>query len=254
MSSFHTTRNINLFILIILMLCTLTWQAQTTYAAGGGTASFTDGGYARDTTIYFYDVVNGPPNTCGTLQLIRNGVAQSGANWICTDSNGNARKGPWGPPTSNETVQSSRIVWPDGTSTTGGEFHINDVSRPNISSNQSGGPGPMPTAFSGTASDAQWGTGFKFGSGGWSYLYATFFKTTTPQGTVPDKYWDGTGYNSTTEVRFNANVTPPGGGYTITWSVSPPTTHTATDSYGWCVYTKDLFYPAFSCTYFRGPH
>ena len=250
MFSVRRTRNIALFALIVLVVSVAAWQPHKTYAAGGGTARWSDGGYANRYTSYYYYVTGAPPNMCGEVHLVRNGVPQIiGMGWICTDGSGNATKGPW-TPTSDETAQSIYTQWADGSRTTGGDFHINDVTDPTITTYQNGGISiPIPTAFNGTASDAQWGTGFNFSYGGWSYVYARFYDVTS------GKYYDGSSYNSVGTVSWYGTVSPPSGGYNITWSVPAPRSdaHNNTDTYKWCVYTADKFYPAFACIYFYGP-
>lgn len=128
--------------------------------AGGGSAHFTNGPYDWPYNSFFYVVDGGPPNMSGTLYSYRNGSQLISPSWIQTDSNGDATKGPW-TGSSNQTDENLYILWADGSRTTGGDYHVSDATPPAIASNQSGGSGvPIPTSFDGTASDAQWGTGF----------------------------------------------------------------------------------------------
>jgi hypothetical protein len=218
-------------------------------SGSGGYAYFTNGVYDSRTTQYKYHVYGAPPNVCGTLRILRNGNWEETGSWMCTNASGYGEKGPWYGST-NQTGQGINILWPNGTNTVGGDYKVDDGSDPEIDPNQDGGVGvPIPTQFNGTASDVQWGTGFKFGSGGWSEITATFRNVTQ------SKYYDGQGYNSNSQVNFYPSVSPPAGGFSITWGVTPPpqNVHNSTDQYEWCVRTKDRFYPCFACIYFHGP-
>jgi len=222
---------------------------QTESGGDGGYAYFTNGIYDSRYTSYSYVIYGAPANVCGTLHIIRNGVEQVPTpGWVCTDAYGGATKGPWTPST-DQTGQSIYIQWPDGSRTSGGDYKVDDVSDPRIWINQSGGVGvPIPTAFDGGASDTQWGSGFNFAD--WSTLSATFYDVST------NKYYNGQGYNSVANpVYFYGSVSPPAGGFNIFWSVTPPPSgaHNSTDTYEWCVMSKDRFYPCSKCIDFVGP-
>ncbi len=165
-------------------------------------------------------------------------------NWICTDASGNATKGPW-PTSTDQTAQSVRIEWPNGTTTVGGDYKVDDVTDPTITPVQNGGIGILIP----TQSDRKWGSGFKFGSGGWSSITATFQNTST------GAYYNGSGYSSASKVYFTGTSVPAGGGYDISWAVTPPpqSAHNSYDTYKWCVYSNDYFYSCFACIYFYGP-
>lgn len=220
----------------------------------GGYAYFSNGVYDCGYTSYTYNVYNGPPNVCGTLHIVRNGVEEITPGWICTNAYGQATKGPW-TPSRDQTGQGIYIAWSCGGTTVGGDFKVDDVSRPIIGINQHGGYSlPIPTEFSGWATDAQWGSGFNFGWGGWSSINATFQNTST----YPAKYYDGSGYNSTSEVTFSGTSSPPGGGFSINWAVTPPppAAHNSYDTYKWCVKSNDYCYqcdPDPDCVTFIGP-
>ena len=221
-------------------------------SGSGGYAYFSNGVYDSRYTSYTYNVYSAPPNVCGTLQLTRftpsnNGQDETTPGWICTNAYGQAQKGPW-TTSVDQTAQNIRIVWPDGTTTGGGDYKVDDVSDPILSINQSGGSGvPIPTQFNGSGSDQQWGTGFNFNA--WSWIKATF------QNVSMGTYYDGQGYNSYTPVYFYPNVTPPAGGFSINWAVTPPpqSAHNSFDTYEWCVYSKDKFYNCSQCVRFTGP-
>jgi hypothetical protein len=190
----------------------------------GGTAFYSNGVYDCSGSSYSYHVNNGPPNTCGTLKLTRNGVFESTPNWICTDGSGNATKGPW-TVSANQTGQNVRIEWPNTTTTTGGTTKVDDNSAPTISSNNRG-----PSAFDGTASDTQWGSGF----GSWTDVRVTFRDVSN------GLYWNGSCYCSSSPVTFFASFSP-SGGFSISWSIVPPPSyaHDPFHTYQWCVVTKD---------------
>ncbi len=223
-------------------------------SGSGGYAYFSNGVFDSRFTSYTYNVYGAPPNVCGALNIDRylpwnNGQHETTNNWICTNGSGQATKGPWTPST-DQTGQSIYIQWPNGTTTVGGDYKIDDVSNPTIWSNQNPGIGvPIPNQFNGAASDPKWGSGFKFGPGGWSAITATFQNATT------GKYYDGSGYNSNIDVFFFPTVSPPAGGFNISWSVIPPplSAHNSYDTYKWCVSTNDIFYGTFQCLHFYGP-
>ncbi len=249
MPSFQRIRSINLLVLIVIMLCTAAWQPQKTHAAGGGTGHFTDGGRASRKTTYSYIITGAPPNMCGTLDLYRNDVHETGSNWVCTDSNGKATKGPWGPPTTNETVRDSHIIWADG-SKTNKVSHINDVTDPFIRSVQGGGYSVViPTEYNGTASDAKWGTGFDYTPFGWTGASATYKNVTT------GKYYTANGYDSSIPSSSTVQLQPCCSGFNITWRAwpPPPSAHNSTDTYRWCVNINDFFYNGTDCITFTGP-
>lgn len=212
--------------------------------SGGGTAYFSNGVYDSRFSSYTYNVDGAPPNVCGTLHIIRNGNTEVTPNWICTDSSGHATKGPWTGST-NQTGQDIYIEWPNGTTTVGGDYKVDDGSGPDIWSDQTSGFGvPIPTSFTGGASDAQWGTGFS----SWTSIRGTFMNVTT------SKYYNGHNYISDTPVYITGTFSPPTG-FIISWSVPPPppSAHNSTDDYEWCVYGNDLFYGNFACVDFFGP-
>jgi hypothetical protein len=202
----------------------------------GGYAYFSNGVYDCAGTTYSYVIYGAPPNVCGTLNIVRNGNFQQTPNWICTDSYGNASKS-W-PVSTDQTGTSIYIQWPDGTTTSGGDYKVDDASAPSIwidTCNSS--------VVEGSASDTAWGSGFDFGWGGWSSCRATF-----QQAYWPYKYWDGSGYNSYYPVEFTCSVSPSGGGYSINWSIVPPPSAGSTEvraiinDYCTTVYSPPAYY------------
>ena len=219
-----------------------------------GYAYFSNGVYDSRDTWYTYNVEGGPPNVCGTLHINRNGNNETTGSWLCTDGNGDGSRGPWRG-SNNQTGQAIYIEWPNCNTTTGGDYKVDDGSNPVIWSDQTPGFGvPIPTSYDGGGSDTQWGTGFNFNS--WSYIEATF-REIKNIGTQYEtsKYYNGSGYVATSEVRIPGTASPPAGGFSISWAVTPPPpgSHNSTDTYEWCVYSKDYFYECFECIYFYGP-
>lgn len=205
-------------------------------AYAGGTAYFSNGPYDWVNSTFTYHITGAPPNVCGTLNSIRNGSQLVGPNWICTNASGNASAGPWSG-SSNQTDTDIYIQWPDGSRTSGGTFHVSDASAPTIWIDQPGGSG-VPPAFSGGASDVQWGTGLNYCFNGWSSITATFKNQTT------GKYYDGTGYNNSSPVQYGGSVTPfCAVGFNVGWEVTQhPSAHVPGNTYRWCVQTQDFFY------------
>jgi hypothetical protein len=179
---------------------------------------------------YYLEVQGGPPNTCGELDIKRNGVWQYTPNWLCTDSTGYAQKGPWNwsDKASDETGEPVFIAWPDGT-TTDSTYVIVDKNIPWVYVDSPGGA--PPTSFYGHATDAQWGAGFDFAG-----TCSTYFLDTTTH-----LYWDpATGnYTSSGQKR----VTPSRSRvdrWFISWTVSVvPSTHTHGDNYEWTTCCDD---------------
>lgn len=177
-----------------------------TASCNQGTAYFTDGLLNCPSTSYAYEVFNGPPNSCGELHIVRNGQQQVTGCWLVTDGNGYAFKGPWTVST-DQTGTSIYIQWPNGCTTTGDDYKIDDASPPSIDIDSCGS-----SVIEGSASDAQWGVGFNSSS-----VYASFRQTYSPF-----YYWNGSGYNSPSEWFFSCSISPFFGGYNINWSIVPP--------------------------------
>jgi hypothetical protein len=228
-------RTIVLVAPIVLIPWAVAWQPGAAYASCGGEGYFTDGGYARPGTWYYYGVANASPNTSGTLHVVRNGGPDEVTpGWIQTDSNGDAQKGPWTAEADETAI--GYIEWSNSCSTNTAT-HINDVTNPTIDQiNQTGGTGiPIPPAFSGTASDAMWGTGFNFYA--YSFVKAAFRDNSTA------KYYNGSSYSSSNPTYRNGTASPRVG-MNVTWQIPPPppTAHLRTHNYSWCAVINDYFY------------
>jgi hypothetical protein len=129
------------------------------FGQSGGQGYFSSDINWSQTPALYYSVAGAPPFTCGDLVTTRNGSSLRASNWICTDGNGNATKGPWTWTNTpgDQTDRGAHIEWSNGTSTTSKD-HIWDKTCPTLYlSATSGAP---PTSFKGTATDGNWGAGF----------------------------------------------------------------------------------------------
>ena len=191
--------------LSILAPAALLLQVSTASAAVCGDAYYTPDIDWPSTPSLYYSVAGAPPNTCGDLYAARNGGAYvMGAGWICTDSNGNATKGPW----SSNPIDETAYVYIDwGTCTSPVRQHIWDVTpaattiTPNV-----------PADFSGTATDAAWGAGF---NASWTQCTATY------RDELSVRWWDpSTGtYSSSSPVTVPCTVSGMPS-MSITWSTT----------------------------------
>jgi hypothetical protein len=151
---------------------------------------------------YTYSVTGCPANTCGEINIRRNGNWEFTGNWICTDGSGNATKGPWNwsDKASDETGDPIFIRWPSN-DTTDDEFII--VDKACAQTYRTSPNGSPPTSFAGYATDNTWGAGFDFGGS----CFCVFNDLTSPgSSTAP-----------------NASMLQSGRWYT-SWSCTPPST------------------------------
>jgi len=208
---------------------------QTMPAEAVGTGQYShDINWANSGNLYYY-VTGGPPSTCGDLWVYRNsGPWVETAGWLCTDSSGNATKGPWtwAGQVGDETAY-SYIEWPVPYGTTNIDSHIWDKTCATTTIGVSGSP---PASFSGSATDVAWGAGF---SGAWTQCLIDYRNTTT------GKYWDpATGsYSSNTPPVIGCTVSGMPS-MSVTWAAtqrpgsgSPP--HVSGNCYSWTVYVTD---------------
>ncbi len=220
-----------------VMACTLglalTVGAGALVAQTNGDAEFSHPITWKNGPPLYFSIDDGPANTCGSLEISRNGGAWTSApGWICTNSSGDATKGPWywADQTGDETAE-AYILWPDATFTNT-DVHIWDVQRPTvaISSSCTGGP---PSCWSGTASDGIWGACF---DSSWAFVWSRFYDVTAA------RYYDsGTGaYSSIGWVSYYGSFTSlpscsPG------WLVTAPPSgaHVSGHSYEWTVTVFD---------------
>jgi hypothetical protein len=200
----------------------------TAWASTCGDAYFNDEITWWHNSPLYFSVAGAPANTCGDVWTWRNGSGfnMEAGDWICTDGNGNATKGPWH--WSSHTEDELAVAYIDwGTCTSPQVWHIWDVLPPTVTVTSS-----CPSSFAGTASDPQWGAGF---DSDWSACLGEFYNSTT------GRWWDpATGsYNSTTpkSVACTCNSMP---ALNITWSCSTiPTSHVPSQSYVWYAWAYD---------------
>jgi hypothetical protein len=197
---------------------------------GGGTAVYSAEFNWELTGALTYSVNGAPANVCGDLHISRNFAPYTVTpGWICTDSSGNATKGPWSYANQSGDEESyAYIVWPDG-SATHPLHHIWDKSAPTASvASFSSTP---PTSLTGSANDPGYGAGF---SSSWGTHCSTYFLDTTST-----RYWSPTsGYT---------NVSPWNGPCAIsgmpsrsaTWAatqIPPASAHASTHCFEWGVF------------------
>lgn len=160
--------------------------------------------------LYYY-VTGGPASTCGDLTTYRNGSWLVTSGWLCTDSSGNATKGPWSwsSTPSDQTDDPAYIAWPDGSQTTSAT-HIWDKTCATTHISSAG-----LSTFSGSASDAQWGAGF---DSSWTSATCTYDDSN-------GHYWGPglSGYTSSSPISVNATVSGMPG-FSVTWSCPTPST------------------------------
>lgn len=185
-----------------------------TLAAGGlktsnGTASFSPSNLIFSGSFTF-SVSGGPANTCGELNIYRNGSWEFTGGWLCTDGSGNATKGPWywSDKPSDETGEPVFIRWPDN-SATSSSFAIVDKNYAYTYIDSPMPTNSTPTSYYGHATDATWGTGFDFGYGAFSVF----------QNLTTGKYWDpGSGaYDSNSYQSVTPSFVSQSGRWYISW-------------------------------------
>lgn len=188
-----------------------------------GTASFSQTINCSGSTTY--QVTGGPANTCGELNTYRNGQWQFTPNWICTDSWGNASKGPWywSSTPSDQTDEPAFIRWPNGNTTNNANHYWDKTPAETVRDSPWGAP---PTSYYGHAEDAQWGLGFDFGG----YCSSDFRNLTT------DLWWDPAidSYSSVGYKGVNNTLSRVNRWY-VSWSgpFPSPGSHVSGDTYEW---------------------
>ncbi|HEX7180670.1 MAG TPA: hypothetical protein VF756_02420 [Thermoanaerobaculia bacterium] len=147
-------------------------HAATASAAVCGDAQFNDEvHWSTSSAVLEYTVDNAPANTCGDLWANRNGSGWQleAVDWLCTDSNGDAEKGPWS--ASSQSGDETAYVYIDyGTCTSPVRKHIWDLADPTVNITSSGG-----SSFAGNASDGSWGAGF---SSSWASCLVKYYDST----------------------------------------------------------------------------
>jgi len=157
---------------------------------------------------YSFTISGCPANTCGELDLKRNGNWEFTPGWICTDGSGYAtRSWNWSDKANDETGDPIFIRWPDGSTTSETYIIVDKHCAETFRDSASGSP---PSNFYGHGTDATWGAGFDFG------------------GTCFCHFWDLTTGALTYQ---NASVTRIDR-YNVSWSCTPPSTVSG-HSYQW---------------------
>lgn len=227
-------------------------------AQTAGNAYFSSPINWSQTPALYYSVAGGPPNTCGALVSTRNGVPLRANNWLCTDANGNATKGPWtwANTPGNQTDVDLRIEWPNGTSTVWRD-HVWDKTCPTYRRTSPGGS--PPTSWYGDAQDNQWGAGF---NRDWTFVITVFEDTTLSSWPSTQTVWKPGQSGYTLQDQYfwpDLWVTPtvtgiPG--HSLTWSnpqVPPASAHISGHKYRWYICVTDGDYQCASndCTYYE---
>jgi hypothetical protein len=215
-------------------------SSRSALAGNGGfgyySATYSTNTIYKNTPAFTYKVTGAPPSICGDILTTRNGVLQITANWICTDSLGNATKGPW-TCSANQTDIDTFIRWHDASDTSHSN-HICDQSVPTVHIDAP--TSTPPRVFTGTATDAAWGTGFDQGPVGWTNVAAYFRDMNTGL-----FYSSSSGcYCSQTQTSWYGGISPIVGS-NVRWTVTPPppSAHVAGHQYQWTMdKINDLFY------------
>lgn len=180
-----------------------------------------------------YYVTGGPPNTCGELNTYRNGSWLFASNWLCTDSSGNATKGPWswaGTPT-DQTDEPAFIRWPSGNTTNNADHIWDKSSAETFRDSPWGAP---PTSYYGHATDTQWGTGFDFGGS-----CKSDFRNSS---TNPNLWWDpATDTYSSSSYKSVTNTLSRVDRWYVNWSGPFPSSgsHVSSNTYWWTTCCTD---------------
>jgi len=180
-----------------------------------------------NTPNLYFTVAGGPPNTCGDLWADRNGSGNvwNAGGWLCTDSYGNATKGPWTYANQNGTETAYVFIqWPDGSKTNTAK-HVWDKTAPTVTINSP--VASPPTYFYGTAADG-WGAGF---NANWASCMMSF------RDEVTHKYWAAGSYSESSRVAYSCQMfgMP---STLVSWGQpqsSLPSVHNAGHCYTWTV-------------------
>jgi len=177
----------------------------------------------------YYSVAGAPASTCGDVWVSRNGNPYvKTAGWICTDSNGNATKGPWH--WSNQADDETAEAYVDwGSCTSPLRKHIWDIDPPTATVTSS-----CPSSFSGTAADDDWGAGF---DSDWAACEGEFYNSST------GRWWHpSTGTYSATSAIYVTCACSGMPSLNISWSCSSKPDlgdHISGQSYVWRAWVWD---------------
>jgi len=196
-----------------------------------GSAAFNHDINWPSTSDLYYSVWNAPANTCGDLWAWRNGNGYNmeAANWICTDSWGQATKGPWSSSShSTDETAYGYIDWHTCYSPVAS--HIWDVTPPDPSIDNT-----YPSSFSGSATDGSWGAGFVSSA----YCQTEFYDATPGIG----KWWSFSNNSYTaTSPDYGPCFLSGKPSYYVTWYGSPLPSLQAGHHYYWKVLVWDALY------------
>jgi hypothetical protein len=233
---FSSLKTLALFSLLAIL-------SKSGFAQSGGQGFFSSNINWSQTPDLYYQVVAAPPSTCGDLVITRNGGSPlTTPNWLCTDGNGSATKGPWtwAKQSGDELAVHAYIRWPDGRQTTEA-WHVWDKTCPLMSPNQAFG---YTSTFSGTAADGINGAGF---TSAWTVVKLTYFNRDSLS------YWDPSTdtYSLSTPPDIYATLTglgslPNSPSYSMTWSgtvaahqVPSYGAHNPSSHYTWAAHLLD---------------
>lgn len=200
-------------------------SAGAAQAATVGDASFSQNILCSWGSCHTFSVTSGPANTCGELNILRNGNWEFTGSWLCTDSSGNATKGPWcwQDKSNDETGDPVFIRWPNN-DTTDQDFAI--VDQHSAQTFRDSSWSSPPSSYYGHATDAQWGTGFDFGG----ECISDFRDLTT------NRWWNpSTGtYSSISYQPVTASLSRVNRWY-VNWTTAFPSpgSHNPTHTYEW---------------------
>jgi hypothetical protein len=173
-----------------------------------------------------YTVSGCPANTYAELSTFRNGSWLFAANYLHTDGSGGATLGPWywSNTASDQTDDPLYFRFTPSNDTTDNTWHIWD-KHPAVTYRDSAWGSP-PTAYSGHATDDQWGAGFDFGGA----CFSDFQDQTT------GLWWDPSSgaYNSGSYKYVNNTLTRTNRWY-VQWTGAFPSagSHTTAHTYQW---------------------
>jgi hypothetical protein len=218
----------------LLALVPICLVLQIGLAWGGGILKFDPEINWQLSPSLYIKVTGGPPNVCGDMYISTNGGAYSPLlNYLCTDSAGNATRGPWlWRDQAGDATTYAFVFWPNGQSTNGAR-HVWDKNPPTVTITS-----PLaspPASFYGTGADGPYGAGFSPSWG--SYCVTQFYDMTTGQ-----YWWPDSGYRGDSPYRgLNCGISGMPA-HSVTWNetqLPPANAHLSGHCYAWLVFLRD---------------